>query len=41
LPDAPLPDELAIICDNANLGKLKHLVGGLAAGEIKGRDGLV
>ncbi len=41
LPDAPLPDELAIICAYANRGQLKHRIGGLAAGEIKGKDGLV
>jgi hypothetical protein len=41
LADAPLPDELAIICAYANRGQLNHRVGGLAAGEIKGRDGLV
>lgn len=41
LPDAPLPDELAIICAYANRGQLNHRIGGLAAGEIKGKDGLV
>jgi Amino acid synthesis len=40
LPDAPLPDELAIICAFANRGRPHHRVGGLAAGEIKGVDGL-
>ena len=40
LPDAPLPDELAIICAFANRGRPNHRVGGLAAGDIKGADGL-
>ena len=34
LPDAPLPDELAIICAYANRGQLNHRIGGLAATEI-------
>ena len=41
LPDAPLPDELAIICAYANRGQLNHRIGGLAAKDIKGADGLV
>ena len=41
LPDAPLPDELAIICAYANRGQLNHRIGGLAASDIKGKDGLV
>ena len=41
LPDAPLPNELAIICAYANRGQLNHRVGGLAAADIKGEDGLV
>ena len=41
LPDAPLPDELAIICAYASRGQLNHRIGGMAAGEIKGKDGLV
>jgi Amino acid synthesis len=40
LADAPLPDELAIICAFANRGRPNHRVGGLAAHEIKGVDGL-
>ena len=40
LADAPLPDEIAIICAYANRGQLNHRIGGLAAGEIKGVDGL-
>ena len=40
LHDAPLPDELAIICAFANRGRPHHRVGGLAAGDIKGADGL-
>jgi hypothetical protein len=41
LPDAPLSDEIAIICAYANRGRLNHRVGGLAADDIKGMDGLV
>ena len=40
LPDAPLPDEIAIICAFANRGRPNHRVGGLAVNEIKGVDGL-
>jgi amino acid synthesis protein len=40
LPDAPLPDEIAVICAYANRGRPNHRVGGLAASEIKGLDGL-
>jgi hypothetical protein len=40
LPDAPLPNEIAIICAFANRGRANHRVGGLAASEIKGLDGL-
>jgi len=41
LHDAPLPDEIAIIAAFANRGRLNHRVGGLAAHEIKGEDGLI
>jgi Amino acid synthesis len=41
LHDAPLADEIAIIAAFANRGRLNHRVGGLAAHEIKGEDGLV
>jgi ribosomal protein S12 methylthiotransferase accessory factor YcaO len=41
LPDAPLPDEIAIICAYANRGRLNDRVGGLAAHDIKAIDGLV
>jgi hypothetical protein len=40
LADAPLPDELALICCYANRGRLNARVGGLAADEVKGEDGL-
>src|SRR5215813_5480347 len=40
LPDAPLPDEIAVICAFANRGRPNHRVGGLAAAEIEGVDGL-
>ena len=41
LHDAPLPDEIAIICGYANRGRLNHRVGGLSKDAIKGVDGLV
>ena len=41
LHDAPLPDEIAIIAAFANRGRIHHRVGGLAADQIKGQDGLV
>ncbi len=41
LHDAPLPDEIAIICCYANRGQLNARVGGLAVDEFKGEDGLV
>lgn len=41
LPDAPLPDEIAIICAYANRGRLNHRVGGLAVQDTQGIDGLV
>lgn len=41
LPDAPLPEEIAIICCYANRGQLNARVGGLKAADIKGEDGLV
>ena len=40
LADAPLLDEIAIICAYANRGQLNHRIGGIAAAEIKGQDGL-
>ena len=40
LPDAPLPDEIALICAFANRGRANHRVGGPKASEIKGVDGL-
>ncbi len=40
VPDAPLPDEIAIICCFANRGRLNHRVGGPGKEEIKGEDGL-
>jgi hypothetical protein len=41
LPDAPQPNEIAIIAVYASRGRPNHRVGGLAAAEIKGQDGLV
>jgi hypothetical protein len=40
LHDAPLPDEIALICAFANRGRPNHRVGGPNASEIKGIDGL-
>ena len=40
LPDAPLPDEIALICAFASRGRPNHRVGGPKASEIKGIDGL-
>jgi len=40
LHDAPLPDEIAVICAYANRGRPNHRVGGPKASEIKGQDGL-
>ena len=40
LPDAPLPNEIAIICCYANRGQLNARVGGLKGGDIKGENGL-
>lgn len=40
LHDAPLPDEIAIICAYANRGRPDHRVGGLSAEDITGADGL-
>ncbi|MEE2654610.1 MAG: amino acid synthesis family protein [Pseudomonadota bacterium] len=41
IPDAPLPDEIAVICCFANRGQLNARVGGLKVNGIKGKDGLV
>ena len=41
LPDAPLPDEIAIICAYSNRERLNSRVGGLSKDKIKGVDGLV
>jgi hypothetical protein len=40
LHDAPLPDEIALICAYATRGRPNARVGGLAADAIKGLDGL-
>ncbi len=40
LNDAPQADEIAVICAYATRGRLSHRVGGLAADDIKGIDGL-
>jgi hypothetical protein len=40
VPDAPLADEIAIICCLANRGRLNHRVGGPSRDDIKGEDGL-
>jgi hypothetical protein len=40
LPDAPQPNEIAIIAVYATRGRANQRVGGLSAAEIKGQDGL-
>jgi Amino acid synthesis len=40
LPDAPLPNEIAIIAVYATRGRPNQRVGGLSASELKGQDGL-
>lgn len=40
LHDAPRPDEIAVICAYATRGRPNHRIGGLAADQIKGMDGL-
>lgn len=40
LPDAPLPDEIAVICCFSNRGRPNHRVGGPSAASIIGQDGL-
>jgi hypothetical protein len=40
LPDAPHPDELAVIIAGASRGYLNPRLGGLQASEIRARDGL-
>jgi hypothetical protein len=41
LPDAPMPDEIALILCLANRGRLNARVGGLSYDKLKGEDGLV
>ena len=41
LPDAPLPDEIAVIFCVANRGRIGARVGGLKFEDMKGEDGLV
>jgi hypothetical protein len=41
LPDAPLPDEIAVIFCVANRGRIGARVGGLQFEEMKGEDGLL
>ena len=40
VPDAPLADEICIICCFANRGRLNHRVGGPSKDDIIGEDGL-
>lgn len=40
LPDAPMPDEIAIICCYANRGRLNHRIGGHSVDKMIGNDGL-
>jgi len=41
LPDAPMPDEIALILCLANRGRLNARVGGLVYAQLKGENGLV
>jgi len=41
LPDAPMPDEIALILCLANRGRLNARVGGLRHDQLKGENGLV
>ena len=41
LPDAPMPDEIAVILCLANRGRLHARVGGLRHDQMKGENGLV
>jgi hypothetical protein len=41
LPDAPMPDEIALILCLANRGRLDARVGGLRYDQLKGENGLV
>lgn len=41
LPDAPMPDEIAVILCLANRGRLNARVGGLRHDQVKGENGLV
>jgi hypothetical protein len=41
LPDAPLPDEVAVIFCVANRGRIGARVGGLKFEDMKGEDGLL
>jgi hypothetical protein len=40
VPDAPFPDEIAVICVMATRGRMNARLGGLRANEVKGQDGL-
>jgi len=41
LPDAPMPDEIAVILCLANRGRLNARVGGLRHDQLKGQNGLI
>lgn len=41
LPDAPMPDEIALVLCLANRGRLNARVGGLRYDQLKGENGLV
>jgi hypothetical protein len=40
VPDAPFPDEIAVICVMATRGRMNARLGGLTAADAKGVDGL-
>ena len=41
LPDAPWPDEIAVVFCVANRGRIGARVGGLKFEDMKGEDGLI
>lgn len=40
VPDAPMPDEIVLVCCFANRGRLNHRIGGHSVGKMIGEDGL-
>jgi hypothetical protein len=40
IPDAPMPDEIVLVCCFANRGRLNHRIGGHSVEKMIGNDGL-